>query len=196
MTILSHIFGAIGSFFVGVAAMFGLSHSSPTIPATVPVASSTMMASTSTSMTATPHKGVVITPVSLAPVAAVSASKLYSNKDWSISFSIHSEWNVTPFLSANKSLHQLQVAGSKDAIFVSKDEGIAVSGALPFTTSKKTIAGQSVDVHTYTGVEAPFAYYQIFTLKEKDGNYSFLLKSTETDHSTLDAFTDSITVKK
>jgi hypothetical protein len=197
MTTISHIFGAIGSFFVGIAAVLGLAHSTPSVPVTMPVASSTV-ASTSTSGkgSAPAHAGVVITPVSVVPVEAISSTKVFSDPNWSLTFAVHSDWSTMPILSANKSLHQLQISGSKYVVFVSKDEGLAVSGSLTSTSAKKTIAGQSVDVRTYHNVEAPFAYYQIFTLKEKDGNYTFLLKSTNSDSSTLDAFVDSITVKK
>ncbi|MDB4992140.1 MAG: hypothetical protein JWL75_385 [Parcubacteria group bacterium] len=193
----SYIVAGIIVVLVGIGLFFGMKHSNTT-PTPDPMASSTTVllppapgvkvpvtADGAVSTSSAPH--VTITPV--------ASGRTFSDKNWSISFMLLPEWNITPINGSKNTLHQLQLASSKNVVFVSKDENIAVSGSLTYTTATRTIAGQSVQVRTYSNVESPFKYYQMFSLKESDGTYSFLLKSATSNTNVLDAFIASIAKK-
>ncbi len=99
---------------------------------------------------------------------------------------------MNDFLGANKQTHQLQISSNNLVIFISKNEAIGLSDDLAYTTSTRTIDGQSVSVRTYSHPSVQFAQYQLFTIKGTDGTYSFLIKNVSTDTSKTDAFINSI----
>ncbi|CAN5746286.1 hypothetical protein BH11PAT2_BH11PAT2_01150 [soil metagenome] len=126
-----------------------------------------------------------------APTSAKNTT--YQDPAWSIRFTLRPEWNVNDFLDGNKQTHQFQISSKTLVIFISKNEAIGLSDDLKYTTSMRTIAGQSVSVRTYTRPSAQFAQYQLFTIKGTDGStYAFLIKNVSTDTAQTDAFINSI----
>jgi hypothetical protein len=127
--------------------------------------------------------------------SSVSSSGIFADKNWKVSFHLRPEWNVNEILDANNQLHQMQISNGSLVIFVSKNEAIGLSNDLTYTTGTRTIAGQSVEVKTYTKPSAQFAYYQLFSIKESDGTYNFFLKNTTSDTTITDTFINSIAAK-
>ena len=152
------------------------------------------------------HAPVAVTPVSTTTAAGLIPSDTLSNstlstngaftdKNWSVGFTIRPEWNVNEMLDSKNKLHQMQISGTQHVLFISKDEAIGLSSDLTYTTATRTIAGKSVEVRTYAKPTAQYAYYQTFSIPESDGTYNFLLKSTIPDTTITDAFITSISLK-
>jgi hypothetical protein len=134
------------------------------------------------------------TGASAAPTTAAAATpnKTFTDSNWSLRFTLRPEWNVNEFLDNSRKLHQMQISGTTIVIFISKDEAIGLSSDLSSTVAMQTIAGQQVQVRTYSHPSATFAYYQLFTVTEPDGKYAFLIKSATADTTKGDAFIRSI----
>ncbi|MDB5189766.1 MAG: hypothetical protein JWN49_92 [Parcubacteria group bacterium] len=134
--------------------------------------------------TSKPVKGLVATPV--------TTNATYTNPSWAIKFTVRGDWTLNTIPDSTGKLHQVQLSGTKNVVFISKDEAIGLSGDLAYTTSTRTIDGQTVTVRTYKTPSSQFAVYQLFTLKAADGNYSFLIKNVSADTSQTDSFINSI----
>lgn len=177
MTLISTLLTKLAAALASLAAVLGISLS--------PVAVSTSPAIATTSV---PTNTVLSN-------SSLSVSGGFIDKNWSLIFTIPKEWNINEILAADYTLHQLQISGTKQVVFISKNEGIGLSEDLESVTKTRTIAGQSVEVRTYPNPDTTFAYYQTFSLKEPDGTYNFLLKSTTADMAATDAFIKSIANK-
>jgi hypothetical protein len=153
------------------------------------------LATTSTSTSNHQAAGVAISKAAIpgAVITPVTTNATYQNPAWSIKFTVRGEWNVSTIPDNAGKLHQIQLSGAKTVVFISKDEAIGLSDNLKYTTSTRTVDGQSVSVRTYTNPSADFAKYQLFTLKKADGNYTFFIKNVSADTSMTDAFINSIT---
>jgi len=179
MTILSTLLAKLAAALASLALLLGLAHAAP--PAAVSVSPGT------------PTSVAGLIPSGALSASSVSPQGVFSDKNWSVSFTIRPEWNVNETLDANNKLHQMLISGAHEVIFISKDEGIGLSSDLTYTTATRTIAGKSVEVRTYTKPNASFAYYELFTLPETDGAYTFYFKSTVPDTTITDTFIRSIT---
>jgi hypothetical protein len=185
MTILSTILTKLAAALASLSALLGLTHPAVTVSnAPVPIISS--------STAATGANGI---PAGILNNSKVSDKGVFTDKNWSLAFTLRPEWNVHELLDANNQLHQMQISSSKTVFFISKNEGIGLSGDLKYTTSTRTIAEKSVEVRTYANPSAGFAYYQLFTVSAAEGQYTFLIKNTSVDTSITDTFISSIITK-
>ncbi|HEV7121589.1 MAG TPA: hypothetical protein VGN56_02040 [Candidatus Paceibacterota bacterium] len=183
MTILTTILAKLAAALTALAMTIGLIHApANTTPAPVPLGSST-------------DSTAGLIPSDLGKSSSVSSSGQFTDTNWSLAFTLRKEWNVNEILDAARTLHQMQISGSQQVIFISKDEAIGLSSDLAYTTATRTIAGKSVEVRTYSKPSASYAYYQTFTLNESDGTYHFLLKSATPDTTITDTFIRSIVQK-
>jgi hypothetical protein len=160
-------------------------------PANTTIATSTLMAS-STAL------GATISGEPHIPISPTNTS--FMSPEWSLKFTLRPEWNVNQILNGNVlqgtgSLHQMIISGSKTVIFVSQNEAIGLSNDLVSTSATRMIAGQNVEVKTYLKPSAQFAFYQLFTIKESDASYSFLIKSADADMAVANKFINSISKK-
>lgn len=188
MTLLSTILTQLAAALTSLGMLLGIVHApAPSVTATyVPIATSTQDGGTTA--------GLI--PSDLGKSTKVSASGQFTDTNWSLAFTLRPEWNVNEILDSTDKLHQMQISGSAQVIFVSKNEAIALSSDLKHAASTQTIAGESITVQTYPSPSPAFAYYQLFSIPESDGTYYFLLKSTTQDTTITDAFIKSIVLKK
>ncbi len=155
--------------------------------------------SSNANLLGTPGSSTASTASSTVVKQAVAKNISFSNKGWSLGFTIRPEWNVNQTINSDPAhgisqLHQVFISSPTTVILVSQNEAIAVSGDLASTTATQIIAGQSVVVRTYLHPNALFAYYKLFSIKESDATYYFFLKSVVADTSVTDAFTRSISL--
>ena len=178
MTILSTILAKLAAAITSLGMLIGLVHA----PVAVPAANVPLQLSTTTqAVTAQVANNSNVTP-----------EGVFTDKKWSLAFTLRPEWNVHEILDANNQLHQMQITGKTLTIFISKNEGIRLSDDLASTVAGRTIDGAMIDVRTYANPGDGFAYYQLFTVAGKDGTYTFLAKSTSADTTLIDTFIRSI----
>lgn len=179
MTILSTILSKLAAALTALAMTLGLMHAP--------------LAVTPVSSTTTTAAGLI--PSAALTNSTLSPSGAFTDKNWSLGFTIRPEWSVNEILGANDKLHQMEISGTQQVLFVSKDEAIGLSGDLTYTTATRTIAGKSVEVRTYAKPSSTYAYYQTFSIPESDGTYNFLIKSATADTTATDTFIRSIQAK-
>ncbi len=185
MTILSTILTKLAAALASLSALIGLTHPAVAVSnAPVPVIATSSAAS-----------GGSVIPAGILDNSSVSDKGVFTDKNWSLAFTLRPEWNVHEILDANNQLHQMQISSGKLVFFISKNEGIGLSDDLKYTTSTRTIAGKSVEVRTYTNPASGFAYYELFTVSSSDGKYTFFVKNTSADTAIADAFISSIHLK-
>ncbi|MEO6536246.1 MAG: hypothetical protein ABIT47_01005 [Candidatus Paceibacterota bacterium] len=194
----SEFFKKWGGIFVtiGLLIIAGIFITYSKKPAALPASDSatltTGLASTSMSTSASkPGVGISKPAVGVTAIPATT-NATYSNPAWSIVFTVRHDWSVNTIPDSSGKLHQIQLSGSKSVVFISKDEAIGLSDDLKYTTSTRTVDGQTVSVRTYSHPSDQFALYQLFTLKKADGNYTFFIKNVSADTSMTDAFINSI----
>lgn len=158
-------------------------------------ASSTSTVASGTEPLLVPGAAPATTTSKTPAVSITPVSQTYSNPNWSISFELHSDWNINAILDASRKLHQMQVNGSNFVIFISQNEAIGLSDDLKYATTTRTVAGQTVEERVYTNPSTQFAKYELFTIKESDATYSFLVKNVSTNTSATDAFLNAVTHK-
>lgn len=191
----------IGAFIVVIGAALWFSQKpeeEPVALETSPIATSSMPAfapgsSAAAAPTSVPA-GMPALPTGVA-VTNQTLVKTYNNPSWALSFTYMPEWKQDNVTNEKGEATQVHLSSDGGTFLISKDLSIAQPSLVKYTTSTRTIAGQSVEVRTYTSPNDKYAYYLYFTIVAGGDDYHFSLKSYEASKEETDTFIKRIKVK-
>lgn len=128
-------------------------------------------------------------------VKSQTVLKTYTNPSWNVAFTYMPEWKQDNVTNDTGEVTQVRLASDTGTYLISKDTSIAQPSLLKYTTSTRTIAGQSVEVRTYKNPNDTYAYYLYFTVVAGKDDYHFSIKSYESSKTETDTFIERIKVK-
>lgn len=114
--------------------------------------------------------------------------RTFNHPKWHLIVSMPSEWEFATTREADGDISAVSFSSSEGNVYVSREDPIAEPSLVSFTTSTRTVAGQSVEVRRYANPNETYASYLYFTLEY--GNYQYYVSVRSIDPT--DAFISDV----